>query len=244
MQELLTGKRRLLGYKSSSSFQTTFVGPVPEDWEVSTVGDEFEVQLGKMLDAEKNVGTYKPYIGNRDVKWNHIDVTDLSSMAMSESDLTNFRLKQGDLLVCEGGEVGRAAIWQSPLEECYFQKAIHRLRARNRFQPRLMVSFLQHWASGGFLSNYVTQTSIAHLPKDKFVTIPLPKPSVEELTAIVAIISDIECEITELESNLSKARRIKQAMLQELLTGRIRLIPENSCSPRPASGRGAGGEGS
>ena len=91
-------------------YKLTEIGVIPEDWEVSTVGQEFEIKLGKMLDAEKNVGILKPYIGNRAVQWGQIDITDLSTVPMTRSDIVRFRLREGDLLVCEGGEVGRAAI--------------------------------------------------------------------------------------------------------------------------------------
>ena len=85
MQQLLTGKKRLPGFEvSEPSFQQTLVGLVPTDWDLPTVGDEYDIQLGKMLDAEKNTGTPKPYLGNRAIQWGHIDVSDLSMMAMSD----------------------------------------------------------------------------------------------------------------------------------------------------------------
>ncbi|MCY2994650.1 MAG: restriction endonuclease subunit S [Planctomycetota bacterium] len=224
MQELLTGKRRLPGFSVMSGSKQTEVGMIPEDWGVSTVGAEFDIQLGKMLDAEKNAGVPKPYLGNRAVQWGRIDTSELSMMAMSPSDLERFRLRRGDLLVCEGGEVGRAAVWGATLDECYFQKSLHRLRPKRGFNSRLMIAFLRFWSERGVLLNYVTRTSIAHLPKDRFVTVPLPVPTIPEQTAIAAVLSDMDAEIAALEAKLAKARRVKQGMMQELLTGRIRLI--------------------
>ena len=93
-----------------AGYKQTEVGVIPEDWEVSTVGREFEIKLGKMLDSEKNVGIPKLYIGNRAVQWDRIDISDLPTVPMSRSDIDRFRLKKGDLLACEGGEVGRATI--------------------------------------------------------------------------------------------------------------------------------------
>lgn len=104
-------------------YKRTEVGVIPEDWEVSSVGREFTIQLGKMLDAAKNVGVLKPYIGNRAVQWGQINLEDLATVAMTPSDLKRFRLRRGDLLVCEGGEIGRAALWNEPIAECYYQKA-------------------------------------------------------------------------------------------------------------------------
>ena len=157
-------------------YKRTEVGVIPEDWGVSTVGSEFSVQLGKMLDAEKNLGIPKPYLGNKAVQWDSIDSSDLPTVPMSREDLGKFRLRKGDLLVCEGGEVGRAAIWDAPIDECYYQKALHRLRPLRGFDSTLMVAILRHLAHGGVLANYVTQTSIAHLPREKFVKVPIPLP--------------------------------------------------------------------
>jgi len=105
-------------------YKQTEVGTIPEEWRVSTVGQEFEVKFGKMLDAEKNVGTPKPYLGNKAVQWNRIDYDDLPTVPMSQLDMERYRLEKDDLLVCEGGEVGRAAIWHAPIRECYYQKAL------------------------------------------------------------------------------------------------------------------------
>jgi len=128
MQELLTGKKRLPGFEAKPGYKQTELGVIPEDWEVTSVGDEFSIQLGKMLDSEKNAGVPKPYLGNRAVKWGRIDLDDIGVIKLTPSDLQRFRLREGDLLVCEGGEIGRTAIWRQPIEECYYQKALHRLR--------------------------------------------------------------------------------------------------------------------
>jgi type I restriction enzyme, S subunit len=210
MQQLLTGQTRLPGFSG--------------EWKASSVGREFDIQLGKMLDVEKNSGVLKPYLGNRSIQWGRIDTRDLPLMAMSSSDLERFRLYQGDLLVCEGGEVGRAAIWDEPVGECYFQKAIHRLRPRYGFNPQLMIALLMIWSQGGLLYNYVTRTSIAHLPKDKFLTIPLPVPHPAEQSAIAEVLTDIDAEVAALENRRDKTRLLKQGMMQELLTGRTRLV--------------------
>ncbi len=209
--------------RPAQEFRRTDVGIVPQDWDVSTVGTEFSIQLGKMIDAAKNVGVIKPYVGNRAVQWGRIDLDAIATVPMSQSDLQRFRLQRGDLLVCEGGEIGRAAIWDDPIPECYYQKAIHRLRARHGYDTVLMMSLLQLWTSTGRLANYVTQTSIAHLPKDKFELVPLPVPSPEEQHAIAEALSDVDGLLAALEKLIAKKRAIKQAAMQQLLTGKTRL---------------------
>ncbi len=204
-------------------YKQTEAGFIPDAWSTSTVGEYFDIQLGKMLDAEKNIGVPKPYLGNKSVQWGRIDIAELSEMAMSSTDITRYRLRQGDLLVCEGGEVGRAAIWESPIEECYYQKALHRLRPKRYFNVRLMQALLQHWANNNLLTNFVTQTSIAHLPKEKFQTIPLPVPPNAEQEAIASALSEIDVLISSLDQLIAKKRDIQQAAMQQLLTGQRRL---------------------
>jgi type I restriction enzyme S subunit len=210
-------------YLAQTDYQSSDIGPIPRDWTLSTVGDEFNVQLGKMLDADRNVGIEKPYLGNRAVQWGRIDASDVQNIRMSKVDLEKFRLRRGDLLVCEGGEVGRAAIWDAEIAECYYQKALHRLRPLRGYEPSLMQALLQLYASRGVLSNYVTQTSIAHLPKEKFVAIPIPRPEPEEQRAIATALSEVDALIAGLEKLIAKKRDLKQAAMQQLLTGQTRL---------------------
>ncbi|MBV4502647.1 restriction endonuclease subunit S [Pseudomonas shirazensis] len=206
-----------------AGYKQTEVGVIPDDWDVSTVGAEFEIKLGKMLDSEKNVGVSKPYLGNKSVQWGRIDLSDLPTVPMTRADLEKYRLREGDLLVCEGGDVGRAALWNSPLEECYYQKALHRLRPLRGFDSRLMVELLRHWSDRGLLANYVTQTSIAHLPREKFMGVPVPVPPVPEQRAIATALSDVDALLSALERLLAKKRDLKQAAMQQLLTGQTRL---------------------
>lgn len=196
---------------------------IPQDWVVTTVGQQYDIQLGKMLDAEKNHGDWKPYLGNRAVQWGQINIDVLPTMQMTRGDQQRYRLAKGDILVCEGGEVGRAAIWEAPIPEAYFQKALHRLRPKGDFHPKLLVSLLHHFASSGGLSDYVTQTSIAHLTKEKFATVPLPKPPRDEQIAIADALGAIGNFIASLDALIAKKRDIKQAAMQQLLTGKTRL---------------------
>ena len=204
-------------------YKRTEAGTIPEDWNQSTVGSEFRIQLGKMLDAASNRGVPKPYVGNRRVQWGHVDVDDIETVPLTSVDLYRYRLRHGDLLVCEGGEIGRAAIWDSPIPECYYQKAIHRLRPIGRYNTYLMMSLLRLWASSGYLANYITRTSIAHLPKEKLEIVPLPVPPEPEQRTIAEALSDVDSLLVSLDALIAKKRAIKQATMQQLLTGKTRL---------------------
>ena len=206
-----------------AGYKQTEVGLIPDDWDVTTVGAEFHIQLGKMLDTEKNVGVPKPFLGNRSVQWGYFDLADIGQIRLTPADIQRFRLRKGDLLVCEGGEVGRAAIWNQAVDECYFQKALHRLRPKGGYNVALMVSLLQRLANTGALQNYVTQTSIAHLPKDKFETVPIPSIPLVEQKPIADALSDADALIESLDQLIAKKRQIKQGAMQELLIGKRRL---------------------
>jgi type I restriction enzyme S subunit len=201
------------------------LGPIPREWMPSTIGAEFDIQLGKMLDEEGNSGVLKPYLGNRAVQWDRIDVRELQVMAMSRSDLARFRLQIGDLLVCEGGEVGRAAIWQGELEECYYQKALHRLRPHRDFEPRLLLLMLRHLSDGGKLVNYVSQTSIAHLTQEKLSSVPIPVPPASEQCAITEVVIAHDAWIETEARQLAKLRFLQSGLTEDLLTGRVRVTP-------------------
>lgn len=192
-------------------------------WPTSTVGAQFEIQLGKMLDAARNVGEPKRYLGNRAVQWGRIDLSAAGIVPLTPQDQARFRLKMNDLLVCEGGEVGRAAIWREQLHECYYQKALHRLRPKSGYDPRIMLALLEYWSSTNGFINFVTQTSIAHLPCDKFLTMPLPLIPETEQERLGDVLDDLNSLISALEHMIAKKQTIKQGMMQQLLTGKTRL---------------------
>ena len=109
--------------------QTEAVGN--QSWPVVELGSVCEIQLGKMLSPKSKMGTRPiPYLRNENVQWSRLELESVSWMDFTETEERKFRLQPGDLLVCEGGEPGRAAIWQGEIERCCYQKAIHRIRPR------------------------------------------------------------------------------------------------------------------
>ncbi|MCZ7440365.1 restriction endonuclease subunit S [Micromonospora sp. WMMC241] len=181
------------------------------------------MQLGKMLDSARNVGEPKPYLGNKAVQWGRIDLSAAGVVPMTRRDQIRFRLKANDLLVCEGGEVGRAAVWRENLPECYYQKALHRLRPKSGYDPIVMLGLLEYWASTNAFADVVTQTSIAHLPREKFIQMPLPLIPRVEQNRLREVLDGINSLVATLERLIGKKQAIYQGMRQQLLTGRTRL---------------------
>jgi len=208
-------------------FQDSPLGRIPREWEIAFVGQLFEMQLGKMLSPKaKAGGDSRPYIGNRHVLWDRVDCSDLEYMDFAAEERVKFALRVDDLLVCEGGEVGRTAIWRSEVSECFFQKAIHRLRPKDdRIIPQYMLAFMKRAAERGAFVNLTSQTSIAHLTQEKLAILPVVLPPRIEQERMIAAWSTLDVEQRHNEEFLAKLNQLKSGLMNDLLTGRVR-VPE------------------
>ncbi len=226
MQDLLTkgiDEHGRLRHLDTHEFKDSVLGKIPLEWEVFELGELFETQLGKMLskEAKKGLSPFR-YLANRNVQWDKVDTSDLEEMDFSDFEREKYALKKGDLLVCEGGEVGRTALWNDELTDCYFQKAIHRLRPRdNRILPKFMLPFMRYAARTGLLSNFTSQTSIAHLTKEKLVLLPVPVPSIPEQNRIVDLFEQNDHQIFYTKTQLKKLEILKTGLMQDLLSGKV-----------------------
>lgn len=135
-------------------------------WPVTLLGDVAHIQLGKMLSPKSKIGTRPvPYLRNANVQWDRLDLSEVYTMDFTETEEAKFTLVRGDLLVCEGGEPGRAAIWNGELNRCCYQKALHRIRPKgDKLDPEFLLHRLR---LGGLTNEFVgthAKTTIAHLP--------------------------------------------------------------------------------
>lgn len=201
---------------------------VPKGWELNTVADLFDTHLGKMLNQAAKLQTpqYK-YLGNSDIKWGNINVLELKTMYFSEKEKTKFTLKIGDILMCEGGEVGRCSIWNSTVSNIYYQKALHRLRSRGDIIPEYFYNYMCFIAGTKTLDNLTTRTSIAHLTQDKLLKIPIKTPPLPEQFKIAKILSVWDKAISTTERLIKNSKQQKKALMQQLLTGKKRLLDES-----------------
>ncbi len=204
-----------------------WIGEVPRHWEVPPLYARFEVQLGKMLDAKTISGTHlAPYLRNVDVQWDRINAGDLPEMDFDEQDREKFALRSDDLLVCEGGEVGRAAIWVGALPECYYQKALHRLRPRTRRDvPRFLFYVLFAAARGGVFAAYGNPNTIDHLTADDLRHYRFPFPPAEEQQRIVTHLDQETSNISSLASLIREGTQqlaeYRAALISAAVTGKI-----------------------
>lgn len=137
----------------------------PKGWAVKRFEAFGVCRLGKMLDKKKQSGEFqRPYLRNVNVQWDRIDTDDLLTMDFRPDERDTFLVRQGDVLICEGGEIGRAAVWRGQQEECFYQKALHKLTPDlSAARPDFIVWLLWHLAKTGALLGSSTHATIAHL---------------------------------------------------------------------------------
>lgn len=184
-------------------------------------------RLGKMLSMASKKGiNSKPYLRNANVLWDAFRLVDVYEMDFSPDEQVEFLLQPGDLLICEGGEIGRSAVWEGQIKECYFQKALHRVRLKDpRSSPRYLMHFMAWEAKNGAVSKLRTGSAIPHLTGVKLKTLDViwPEPVVQQ--QVVALLDSIQREIIEIQGveseQASLVDYVEQAILTQALRGEL-----------------------
>lgn len=202
------------GYGSYTESGVEWLGEVPSHWSVCALGYRYEVALGKMLDEKRISGDYLgPYLRNTDVQWGKINVDDLPQMDFADSEIQRYSLVFGDLLVCEGGDVGRAAIWKGDLARCFYQKALHRLRPyAPADDPRFFYYVLEAAAALGIFTAEGGKATIAHLTAESFRRHRFPFPGSTEQRAIAAF---LDRETAKIDALVEAQRRLIELLKEK-----------------------------
>lgn len=200
--------------------------PGDHSWPVEPVSNLATAKLGKMLDGAKNtVGHPLTYLRNINVRWFAFDLSDLLTMRFTDEEATKFSIRDGDVLVCEGGEPGRAAVWRNGRTNIKFQKALHRLRPKAGVQPDWLAFGLRYLADSGQLAEHFTGTTIKHLPGQALATVRLPLPPAEVQTARIAEFQQasvrIESQCREAARALALLDRLEQSILARAFRGEL-----------------------
>jgi len=203
-----------------------WLGQVPTEWEVSALRYHYHQELGKMLDSKTITGTsLVSYLRNTDVQWKGINVHDLPKMDISAEEYDRYTLSPGDLVVCEGGEIGRAAIWRGNKVVGY-QKALHRLRPRDpsRDMPEFLLLVLRAATQlNAFDDGHVS--TIPHLTGDKVRAQPFAWPPLPEQQAIVAYIdgrtASIDKAVAHMRREIELLTEFKTRLTSDVVTGQV-----------------------
>ena len=165
-----------------------------------------------MLDQAKNKGIYRPYLRNTNVQWFAFELDDLKEMRFEEHELDEYRVITGDLVICEGGEPGRCAIWESQTDDMFIQKALHRARPWTGVSPYFLQFCFRVAASNGYLDQFFTGATIKHFSGEKLASYPIPLPPSAEQHRIVAKVDALMALCNQFKTRINEANQLQQKL--------------------------------
>ena len=173
-----------------------YAASVPDGWQLCHIQDIASVELGKTLDRLKNSGEEKPYLCALNVKWDSFDLSTVKTIRIASSEKERYAVKPGDLLVCEGGDVGRSAIWTEHIE-MYYQNALHRIRFKSQdICQEFFLYVLRNYKDRGIIDDVCKGVTIKHFTGQVFKSLDLPIPPLKEQKRIVDCVNAY-CNILE-----------------------------------------------
>lgn len=187
-------------------------------WQMRVFEDVAASRLGKMLDAKQQTGKYSyPYLANFNVQWFRFNIENLNQMDFDEDERAEFELKDGDLLVCEGGEIGRCAVWHNEIQPCFFQKALHRVRCnRQIIHPDYLAWWFKYNCDhDGFTAIAGSKATIAHLPGIKLKQLQVAVPPIELQEQFATFVAQTDKSKLAIQKSLDKLEILKKALMQK-----------------------------
>jgi type I restriction enzyme, S subunit len=195
---------------------------LPQGWLDTTFGAIADIKLGKMLDQAKNRGEPTSYLRNVNVRWGHIDLTDILEMPMSSMERASLDIQDGDLMICEGGEPGRAAVWDQGANSLSFQKALMRMRPFGGINSHLLAAYLRNISSSGELQSYFTGTTIKHLPQQALSCVQVPLPPLPEQQRIIEKVDSLSAKSARARDHLDHIPRLVEKYKRAVLAAAFR----------------------
>lgn len=215
--ELKTAKERLKVYR-----QAVLKEAFGEVTTHTPFGEIIDARLGKMLDKEKNTGDFHKYLRNINVRWFSFDLSNLLEMRIEADEIEKYSVSHNDLIICEGGEPGRCAVWDKQ-DSIFYQKALHRVRFLDNSNPRFYMYYLWFSAQSGQLCRYFTGTGIKHLTGQSLSKVIVPTA---DRTIQDSIVAEIEsrlsvCDSIEntVDTALQQAEALRQSILKKAFEG-------------------------
>lgn len=187
-----------------------------KNWEIVRLGDLCESDLGKTLNKSHDTGNFHPYLCSINVLWDKIDLSTLKEARFNENEIEKYSVQKGDLLICEGGDIGRCAIWEKE-ESFLYQNAIHRVRFNDRINPRYCLYYLKHLKDTGTLdSRYGKGVTIKHLVKSSLHSIPIPVPPLPVQARIVDELDCLQGILSKKRQQLAEYHSLAQAIFHQM----------------------------
>lgn len=206
-------------YESYKDSGVQWLGEIPSHWVRTNVKYYYDVQLGKMLQPEaKSVDDINiKYLKAQHVQWEKIDSENMPEMWCSSKELSKYMVSNGDLLICEGGEVGRCGILANLEELAIIQNALHRVRNTARADVRYLNYFIQHTAQSDWFSILCNKATIAHFTSEKLLALPTLIPPLDEQKIIADF---LDKRLAQVDALISK----QETLLEKLAEQRVALI--------------------
>lgn len=187
-----------------------------EGWEYKKLGQVCTSDLGKTLNKSKDRGELHPYLCSINILWDKIDLSTLKQACFEADEQEKYSVRKGDLLVCEGGDTGRSAIWDRD-ETILYQNALHRLRFHESVSPKFVLFYLLYLKDIGEIDNkYSKGVTIKHLVKKALLSIPLPIPPKSTQLSIVSELDKLNELIQIKKEQLKDYDALAQSIFYEM----------------------------
>ncbi len=165
------------------------------EWKKAKLGAIADMCLGKMLDKEKNKGEFHPYLGNINVRWGGFDFKNLNQMRFEDHEHERYGLEVGDLVICEGGEPGRCALWRGDQPGMKIQKALHRVRVKKGYDTEFVFYRILLAGKNGELEKHFIGSTIKHLTGVGLKEVEFAYPPESQQKRIANVLSALDAKI-------------------------------------------------
>ena len=234
LKRAMTRKLFTHGLRDESQKETE-IGTLPKNWKPTPFSALFDIVQGFSLKRNLSEnGQGIPFLRTSNVYWGRLELNTMSHMRIDPRSIGDRDLQEGDLLVCEGGEIGRAAVWEGKRANTTFQNHLHRLRPLD--PGRIVPKFAMFWLEEGFLHRGVyegagNRTTIPNLSRARLGELSMPVPNLDEQREIVTILDAIDRKIDLHRRKRAMLDDLFKALLHKLMTGEIRVDNLKRSSP-------------
>ena len=202
---------------------------IPTIWQERILKRDFDIVLGKMLQPEQRntFDSEEFYLRSANIQWSGVDVSDIKTMWFSEQEKKILLLRNGDLVVNEGGDVGRCAIWQGQVKECYYQNSVNRVRNKEKASTLFLYYWINNLKVAGFIDSIVAKTTIAHLTAEKLEAMPWPSIPLAEQIRIAdyldASCAAIDAAVNAKKKQLESLEHLREEIIENAVTKGIHI---------------------